>query len=120
MGVNSSQVSEVIACARRNKKLLVEGVWTRFFPAFDELRKCIENGDIGEIISYSGETCLAIPDSHPLQANKDLGGSLVVLGTYSLHMLPLLFGYQMPKQIRATAMQSSSYVKMLNSKKLQL
>ena len=48
LGLNVSQTEEMIETAKRNRRFLMEGFWSRCFPAYSELKKQISQGAIGE------------------------------------------------------------------------
>lgn len=45
---NSTEATEMYAAARANDVMLLDGMWTRFFPAIEHARTLIEDGAIGE------------------------------------------------------------------------
>lgn len=46
---------ELVALAREKKLLLMEGVWSRSFPAYEELEKQIKSGAIGDVLYVRAE-----------------------------------------------------------------
>lgn len=53
--LNEKQVKKLIAYAERKKLFLMEGIWSRYFPSYQYIRKQIENGTLGEITSVTAE-----------------------------------------------------------------
>ena len=49
LGINTSETEEMIKSSVAENKFLLEGMWTRFLPAYKKLKKLISNGKIGEI-----------------------------------------------------------------------
>lgn len=49
LAINSKECSKIINQARDRKIFLMEGIWSRCFPAYDDLHKLIEEGVIGDI-----------------------------------------------------------------------
>lgn len=47
--MNQKQARKLIQYAESKKLFLMEAVWSRFFPAYQYLRKEIETGILGEI-----------------------------------------------------------------------
>ncbi len=47
MGITYTEVKAMIDCARRNRRFLLEGIWTRYFPAILQCKKWIDDGKIG-------------------------------------------------------------------------
>ena len=104
LGMNSREVSEMIECARRNDVYLLEATWTRFFPAVLKAREVVTSGAIGNVVMYSGNfgSCVKSADTRPRLWQNDMGGgSILDIGCYTLHHLPLWFGPRMPKTIKA-------------------
>lgn len=50
--MNEKQTKKLVELARQKKLFLMEAVWSRFFPVYEELRKCIDSGKIGEVGLY--------------------------------------------------------------------
>eukprot|EP00486_Rosalina_sp_Unknown_P003463 CAMPEP_0201567828 /NCGR_PEP_ID=MMETSP0190_2-20130828/8511_1 /ASSEMBLY_ACC=CAM_ASM_000263 /TAXON_ID=37353 /ORGANISM="Rosalina sp." /LENGTH=172 /DNA_ID=CAMNT_0047988251 /DNA_START=24 /DNA_END=539 /DNA_ORIENTATION=+ len=63
IGMNASETSEMIEAARKNNRFLMEGMWTRFFPAYRKARELIQNGEIGDIIHYYGDFGVLMPSA---------------------------------------------------------
>lgn len=87
--VNAAQARILVEEARAKDLLLMEGVWTRYFPLSDYVRQNISAGRIGEVdrvlaehsLSYSG----LFSDNKHIMVNPDLaGGILLDGGIYSL------------------------------------
>lgn len=53
--MNEKQARELIETAKSKKLFLMEAVWSRCFPAYDEIRRIIDSGEIGEVL-YAGAT----------------------------------------------------------------
>lgn len=47
--MNEKQTRKLIEIARAKKLFIMEAIWSRCFPAYRELRRIIESGDIGEV-----------------------------------------------------------------------
>ncbi|KAI6214506.1 Trans-1,2-dihydrobenzene-1,2-diol dehydrogenase isoform X1 [Aphelenchoides besseyi] len=48
LAVNTREVKEVIELAQKKKVLLVEAFWSRWFPAFQHIKKIVQSGELGE------------------------------------------------------------------------
>ncbi len=101
---NCAQLGDVITKARKKDLFLMEGMWTRCFPAVIQARKWIEEDRIGEIESIHAGFDIK-PDKDDWQTWKagiaHAGGSLRDVGIYSLAMAYLAFP-QGPDQVDAT------------------
>jgi|SRR6185437_11914040 len=49
LGVCKADVEEMIVEARRQKKFLMEGMWTKFLPAYRHFKRLLEEGIIGTV-----------------------------------------------------------------------
>ena len=49
LAINQRQVKEMIDCAKKHKVFLMEGLWTRFNPAFEQVLQWIDRGEIGKL-----------------------------------------------------------------------
>lgn len=105
MGMNSKEVGEMIDCAVKNKRFLLEGMWTRFFPVVRRVRSLIfEENAIGDVVSFSGSFGVAMPSIEEAPRLWDIklgGGGILDLGCYVVAPLSLVFGTQYPKEIKA-------------------
>lgn len=48
--MNVKETKEMLELAKAKNLFLMEAIWTRFFPVYQELRKRIDNGSLGEIL----------------------------------------------------------------------
>lgn len=92
--MNRREAEQVIALARSRKLFLMEAMWTRFLPAFEEARRIIDSGEIGrvhQVVADFGFFADVSPE-HRL-VNPDLGGgALLDLGIYPLSASAFLLG----------------------------
>ena len=95
MGVNLRETEEMIQFAGANNVLLMEGMWTRFFPAMHKLREWRKAGVLGAIQNVSIDMSY---DSIQLGEhltwrfeNKFAGGALLDLGVYAIFFALDLF-----------------------------
>ena len=47
--VNAAQAKKLVETAKEKKLFLMEAVWTRFFPLSIQIRKMIEEGELGDV-----------------------------------------------------------------------
>jgi len=86
LGMNYSEVRQVVEVATAKKLLLMEGLWTRFLPAYRQVKNWFADGKIGRIkrvtadFSYFTETD---PASRVYSAALG-GGALLDVGIYVL------------------------------------
>lgn len=104
MGMNAKQVKQIIQAATEANVFLMEALWTRFNPAFEQVHQWISENKIGRLryinatFSFNGldkglESRLFNPEKG--------GGSLLDIGIY-----PLFLGYHFlgkPDNVKASA-----------------
>lgn len=89
MAINSAEAKKMLDAARRTGKKLTIGYQNRFKPETQYLKKCIENGDLGEI--YYAKALAVRRRGVPtwgvfLDAENQGGGPLIDIGTHSLDL----------------------------------
>ena len=108
---NAAQLREMIECARKTGVLLMEGMWTRFFPATQEIRRLAQSGELGEVRMIQADFSFETPFEtrtrmfDPAQA----GGALLDIGCYGLHYAMYIYGAA-PEKISGTAVLGQSGV----------
>ena len=104
--VNHGQAVEMIDAARRNDRFLMEAMWSWFMPAWHDVRRRIEAGEIGEITSVDANFCIPVHDPDGRHRRADLtGGALLDLGIYPLSIGRFLLGEpeDVSRDVRALA-----------------
>ena len=104
LAINQREVVEMIHYAQKHNVFLMEGLWTRFTPSFEQILKWIDENSIGKIryinatFSFNGlEKDL---NSRLFNLEKG-GGSLLDIGIYPLFIAYQLMG--MPDDIKSSA-----------------
>lgn len=91
MGITYKQTKALVDLAREKKLFLLEGVWSRFFPAYDALEQHISSGGLGEVYHINIQFGVEIND---IERNlmKDLGGGVVLdLGVHMIQLVQYLY-----------------------------
>lgn len=103
LAINSNQVKEMIAAARKNNTFFMEAIWTRFIPVIKKTLELIERDMIGEVFSVKADFGFkaSFDPSSRLLDNKLGGGSLLDIGIYPAFLALLLLGK--PEKIQAHA-----------------
>ena len=117
LGLNLTEVEEMISAAKEKKVYLMEALWTRFLPSTLKLKELIDAGTIGEIQSIRSDFGFRAKELasvlHPapaaapdLERNRILnpalgGGALLDIGIYPQFLSQFLLGE--PKEIQAMA-----------------
>jgi predicted dehydrogenase len=47
--INHEQATRMVAAARQNQRFLMEAIWSRFLPAYGELRRLLASGAVGDL-----------------------------------------------------------------------
>ncbi|CAL8349790.1 unnamed protein product [Merluccius merluccius] len=102
LAMNSREVQEILACAGANRVFLMEGAWTRFFPASLEIKRLLAQGELGEVKMVRAEfgaPLLGIPRA----VEKDLGGgALLDIGIYCLQFACMVYNGEKPESVQVT------------------
>ncbi|KAK1891750.1 Trans-12-dihydrobenzene-12-diol dehydrogenase [Dissostichus eleginoides] len=84
LAMNTKKMKEILSSAKRNDVFLMEAVWTRFFPASVEIRRLVDQGEVGEVKMVRSEFGVPIPHV-PRSGQKELGGGAILdIGIYCL------------------------------------
>ena len=111
LAINKSQVEDLLQLSNEKRVFLMEALWTRFNPVFDQLLTWISEGQIGKIkciyasFSFNGTNR---PDDSRLFNLEKGGGSLLDIGIYPLFLSYQLLGY--PTSIISNAIKSDTGV----------
>ena len=95
LAINAYQVSEMIQKAKEHDVLLMEGMWSRFPPLMHEVRRLIQENEIGEIRTIHADFGFRPKHKDPEGRlfNPNLGGgSLLDVGIYPLSFSSMLNG----------------------------
>ena len=86
LAMNSLEVTEMIDVSRRTGRFLMEAMWMRFNPLHVELKRRLDQGEFGRILSIEADFSFAGPDdpSHRLFDPTKGGGSLLDVGVYPI------------------------------------
>lgn len=102
LGVNAAQTEKMIAKAREKNVFFLEGMWTRFFPAFKQALHWVKSGHIGQ------PKMLQASFGYDSSNNKSqwrflhdmAGGALLDVGIYPLALAFAMFG---PDPVKVTS-----------------
>ena len=97
------QATRMADAARRNERFSMEAIWSRFLPAYVELRKVVSDGRVGAIhmIEASFGFRAAFDPAHRLFALELGGGALLDVDLYPVQLAHMLLG--IPDDVTATA-----------------
>jgi predicted dehydrogenase len=105
--MNAREVRQMVECARKNGVFLMEAIWTRFIPCFEEAMRLAQDGYIGPIKTIRADFGFKanFPPEHRVFNPALGGGALLDVGIYTLFLTSWLWGK--PDSIQATASLSS-------------
>lgn len=108
--INAAQAAEVIALARAKKILLMEAMWSRFFPLMFRLREMLAEKIIGDVQMLTADFGFRAEwPAHERIFDPALGGgALLDVGIYPVSLASMIFGA--PKKIVSTAELGASGV----------
>jgi predicted dehydrogenase len=92
--VNAAEAERVVELARIKGLFLMEGMWTRFFPLMEEVRRLVSTGVLGEVRMLSVDFGFrADPDpASRLFAPGLGGGALLDVGVYCVSFASMVLG----------------------------
>lgn len=73
MGMNAGEVRNLMAKAKEKNLFLMEGVWTRCFPATRKIADHLSSGALGPVVTFQGDLGFDIPVSIKRLYDLNLG-----------------------------------------------
>nr|BAN20282.1 dimeric dihydrodiol dehydrogenase [Riptortus pedestris] len=98
---NYKHTEKLVSLAREKKLFLMEAVWSRCFPLYDELRKLLAEKVIGDVLYVRVDFGLQISDIPRIKKIELGGGTILDLGVYALQLTTLILGNK-PLSVNAT------------------
>jgi len=90
--LNARQAKTIVELARKKGLFLMEAIWSRFFPVYKEVRRILENNEIGEVLHMTGDFGVKISDKERLKLRELGGGTVLDIGIYLLQAATMVFG----------------------------
>ena len=86
LGLRAAEVQEMMACAQRCERFLVEAVWSRWHPRFKRIVEVVASGEIGRVISIDSQFAFksTMTDNYRLDPSMG-GGALLDVGCYQVN-----------------------------------
>lgn len=104
LGVHANESRKMSALAQEKGLFLMEGMWTRFLPAVQQMKRWLDDGKIGKVKILRATFSIEKPfePEHRL-FNPDLaGGALLDTGIYPVSLASFIMGKQ-PERIAVLA-----------------
>jgi len=105
LALNAAQVQAMTDAARRNDRFLMEALWSRFLPAYEELVHLVDHGAIGEVQLVEADFGFRVGEidpTHRLFDRTQGGGALLDLGIYPLNLAFQVLGHPIAVQAAGT------------------
>lgn len=107
MGINRGEVETMLAAAREHGVLLMEGMWTRFFPVMGTLRRWLRDGSIGKVRAAEislGYNAIKAGETATWRFDLKSGfGALMDMGVYGVHFALDLCPGEAPSEVYGAA-----------------
>ena len=91
---NAGQAKEIVELAGEKGALLMEAIWTRYFPELNTLRDLLEGGAIGRVKSVEASLGNNLRGWARLDEPELAGGALLDMGVYALTFASMVLGDQ--------------------------
>lgn len=88
LAMGAAEAAEMVAVSRDTGRFLMEAMWTRFNPLHVELKRRVDSGEFGRVVSIDSDFSFSIPhdSSHRLFDPTKGGGSLLDVGIYPISL----------------------------------
>ncbi|XP_061670604.1 trans-1,2-dihydrobenzene-1,2-diol dehydrogenase-like [Syngnathoides biaculeatus] len=100
LAMTPKEVKEILACAKKNNVFLMEAIWSRFYPAYREIRRLLAQGEIGDVRMVRSEFGLSVLPLPRLELKELGGGALLDIGLYPLQFSIMVYGGERPESIK--------------------
>uniref|UniRef100_A0A2L2Y1H3 Trans-1,2-dihydrobenzene-1,2-diol dehydrogenase n=1 Tax=Parasteatoda tepidariorum TaxID=114398 RepID=A0A2L2Y1H3_PARTP len=118
MTLNAKQTKNLIEIARKQKRFLMEALWSRFFPAYKFFMDLIKSGKIGDVVHISANIGKNLLKKERLMKKDQGGGSILDLGVYTLNAVTMIYGGDKPTKVAAVGHLSEEGVDIMQSTSL--
>jgi len=91
MSLTEEGCQKVLAAAKEKGVFFLEGIWSRFFPVYQEIRDQISAGALGDVKTVQVAFTIPIADVPRIKQRELGGGSLMDIGLYTVQAANLVF-----------------------------
>uniref|UniRef100_A0A8C4NIM1 Trans-1,2-dihydrobenzene-1,2-diol dehydrogenase n=1 Tax=Eptatretus burgeri TaxID=7764 RepID=A0A8C4NIM1_EPTBU len=100
--MNACETQELINAAQSRGLFLMEAMWTRFFPVYQEVRTALKRDEMQDIRLVRAEFGANVTNV-PRCIQKELGGGAVLdIGIYCLQFISMVYNGEKPEEIHST------------------
>jgi len=97
--MNAREAKEMVDCARKHNRFLMEAMWTRFIPTMRKFMELKNAGEFGKVLHITGDFAYAAyPRSYNPEGrlfNPELGGgALMDVGSYLIYISAMITGQE--------------------------
>ncbi len=93
LAMDAGEVRSMLDSAHRNKRLLVEAVWTRWQPRMKRMAEIVRRGDLGDVLRISSAFTFKGDLTGNYRSSPEMGGgALLDVGCYQAHLWLMLLG----------------------------
>jgi len=94
LSINAKEANEIFEVSQRTQRFFMEALWTRFNPNFIEIKKHIDDGNLGDVKYINAD--FSFKSDKPLDSRVmklELGGgSILDIGIYPVFLAYVLLG----------------------------
>ncbi|CAK4084349.1 unnamed protein product [Aphanomyces euteiches] len=111
MAMNQRDATEMVELAKSKNLFLLEGMWTRFFPAIRRVQELLKSGAIGDVHAVHSDIGFAFaPDNDRIWLRELGGGGLLDIGIYPLGFVSMAYPGEVPEAIQTAGRTSDQGV----------
>ena len=95
ISINEASAARMYAEAEKRGLFLMDGLWSRFFPAWEFAKRLADSGDMGAVVAIDSAISWGVAQINPANRLFDLassGGALLDGGIYNLAAASVILG----------------------------
>lgn len=110
MCMSVSETQHLIALAETNNTFLMEGVWSRHFPLYKELRNTLADGTLGDVKHLIVSFGFPLWEFPNVRERALGGGAMFAIGLYALQLAMVVFGGDCEPEVKVLSSVSEQEV----------
>jgi len=92
LGMNVKETKEMLELAKAKNLFLMEAIWSRHFPLYEELRKRLESKSLGDVLQVLVTFGQSMSEIDRMRLKELGGGTTLDIGVYCIQFAELVFG----------------------------